>query len=125
MEADPKDRGCSVQKNLRLRKNRDYQRVYRRGKSLAMPLAALVYMQSNGWGKKAGFSVSKKVGNAVTRNKVRRRMKEIVRPHMPRIKRDVHMIFVARPLAASATFDELDKTIAKLLKRSKLEVDEA
>jgi ribonuclease P protein component len=107
-----------VNKAYRLAKNSAYQRVYRRGRSAAMPLAVLIY--TRGREKKAGFSVSKKVGKAVVRNRVRRRMKEATRLLMPRIKEGAQFILVARPDAAQASYTELERTIEKLLKRAKL-----
>ena len=109
-----------MNKAVRLQKNRDYQRVYRRGRSAAMPLVVLIYMPAPGRGKRAGFSVWKKVGKAVVRNRVRRRLKEVVRLAMPQIRGDVQMIFVARPAAAQASYAQLEQTVYKLLKRCKL-----
>ena len=65
---------------------------------------------------KVGFSVSKKVGNAVTRNKVRRRLRECVRPLLGDVKTGLYVI-VARPSAAEAAFDALKKDVRYLLKK--------
>lgn len=54
---------------------------------------------AKGKGLQVGFSVSKKVGNAVTRNKVKRRLRECFRPHLGDVKNGLYVI-VARPSAA-------------------------
>ena len=108
-----------MNRTYRLRKNRDYQRVYRRGKSVGSHLMALVYVRAPG-GLKIGFSASKKIGNAVTRNRARRRMRECVRVRIPRIKSGWHMVFIARRSIADAPFSGIEKCVDKLLTQANL-----
>ena len=62
-----------MERRYRLQKNRQFQYVYRRGKSAACK--DLVMLYAKGRGLQVGFSVSKKVGNAVVRNRTRRRLR--------------------------------------------------
>lgn len=55
-----------------------------------------------------GMSVSKKVGNAVTRNVVRRRLREVFHATQPEVLGDRDIVVSARPAVAKATFEELE-----------------
>ena len=103
-----------MQKRYRLQKNKAFQYVYHRGRSVSC--RDLVLLAAKGRGLQVGFSVSKKVGNAVTRNKVKRRLRECFRPHLGDVKNGLYVI-VARPSAAEAAFDTLQRDVQYLLKK--------
>ena len=103
-----------MERRYRLQKNRAFQYVYRKGHSVAC--RDLVMLFAPGKALKVGFSVSKKVGKAVTRNKVKRRLRECFRPHLGDVKTGLYVI-VARPTAAEAAFDTLKKDVQYLLKK--------
>ncbi len=103
-----------MQRRYRLQKNSAFQYVYHRGKSASC--RDLVLLIAKGRGMQVGFSVSKKVGNAVTRNKVKRRLKECFRPLIGDVKNGLY-VFVARPSAATATFQSLQRDVRALLKK--------
>ncbi len=64
-----------------------------------------------------GLSVSRKVGNAVTRNAVRRRLKEVFYSALPAMPGNVDLVVSARPAAAEADFRELDEEFARSLRK--------
>ncbi len=64
-----------------------------------------------------GLSVSKKVGTAVRRNKVRRRLKEVFRSSAEKLPGDLDFVVSARPAAAEATFEELNEEFLRSLRR--------
>ena len=103
-----------MEKRYRLKKNRAFQYVYRKGHSVAC--RDLVMLVAKGRELQIGFSVSKKVGNAVTRNKVKRRLRECFRPYIGDVKTGLYVI-VARPSAAEATFQSLQRDTLYLLKK--------
>ena len=64
-----------------------------------------------------GLSISRKVGNAVTRNAVRRRLKEVFYSALPEIPGNLDLVVSARPAAAEAGFRELDEEFARSLRK--------
>ncbi len=103
-----------MQKQYRLSKNKAFQYVYHRGKSASC--RDLVLLAAKGRGLQVGFSVSKKVGNAVTRNKVKRRLRECFRPYLGDVKNGLYVL-VARPSAANAAYQSLSQQVLALLKK--------
>ena len=104
----------TMERRDRLKKNRAFQYVYRKGHSVAC--RNLVMLLAPGRELKVGFSVSKKTGNAVTRNRIKRRLRECFRPYLGDVKTGLYVI-VARPSAAEAAFDDLKRDVRYLLKK--------
>lgn len=67
---------------------------------------------------KAGIVTSRRVGGAVVRNRVRRRLREVLRLTQARRKPGIWLVVVARPAAATARFDELREEWLRLAARS-------
>lgn len=101
---------------ITIKKNAEFQRVYETRKSAANK-HMVVYARRNGLEyNRFGFSVSKKVGKAVVRNKIRRRLKEILRTSlMTFVGFDV--VVVIRPAAADCGYAELRDGLFRLLQR--------
>ena len=104
-------------RRYRLGGNRNYRYVYRRGKSYPSRNLVLIYLK--GREQRFGFSVSSKVGNAVTRNRVRRYLREDVRRLRGQLKTGKY-VFIARPALKMAAHEELSRELGNLLRRSKL-----
>ena len=107
----------SFSRRYRLGGNRNYRYVYRRGKSYPSKNLVLIYLK--GREQRFGFSVSSKVGNAVTRNRIRRYMREDVRRLREQLKSGKY-IFIARPALTMAAHTELSRELRSLLRRAKL-----
>ena len=110
----PKGRWQALQKQNRLGPNRQFSYVYRRGKKASCKELSLLYVRNNQ--KRVGFSVSKKVGVAVVRNRTKRRLRECVRPLLPGMRCGLY-VFVARPSAAECSFQELNARVHQLIKK--------
>lgn len=106
-------------RHQRLRSRAEFDAVYKNGRSWAHPLAVLHIIEAPA-GCQIGISVSKKVGNAVLRNRVRRRMREIIRQQLPQWKPGFHAVFVLRSGAAAAEFADLTQAVLELARRSRL-----
>lgn len=101
-----------------LTKPQQYAQVQAMGRSWSCVLLVMRAMPNDLDRSRLGFSVSKRVGKAVVRNKVKRRLREIVRPVSLRPGRDI--VFIARPPAAAADFAALRDAALKLLARADL-----
>lgn len=84
--------------------------MYAKGKSAATPVLVVYIRQTNRDYNKLGFTVSTKVGNAVTRNLVRRRLREIYRLNEERLPKGIDMVVVARQKSPHVSYADLQKS---------------
>lgn len=104
-----------------LRKRAQFQNVYKFGIGWRNRIV-IVRAVANGLEySRYGFSVSKSVGKAVVRNKIRRRLKEIMR--MLPLKSGWDLVIIARSESAEASYNQLEKTVRRLFHRADLLVD--
>lgn len=110
-----------MRKSLRLRNRADFSRVYRHGKSFANHQFVVYWFRKKEVEKfRLGVSVSKKVGNAVVRNRMRRLVKEIVRHHESELIEHVDIVFIVRKGALDKTYHELEKNAMHVLRKASL-----
>lgn len=97
-----------VKVSCTLKKNSDFRRLYSKGKSAVNPYM-VVYCRRSGTGQnRVGYTVSVKLGHAVVRNRVRRRLREIYRLNLPALKPGWDVVIVARSRAVDAPYAKLD-----------------
>ncbi|NLJ81095.1 MAG: ribonuclease P protein component [Firmicutes bacterium] len=102
----------------RLRSPRDFGLVYRHGTPLFGKHLVLSALPTNLGVSRVGFAVSKKVGNAVIRNKVKRRLREITRELSPKITVGYDLVIGAKSSSAEASFEELKRDLCTLMQGS-------
>lgn len=101
-----------------LTKPQQYALVYSKGSSLASNLVVMKTLPSGLAWSRYGFSVSKRVGGAVTRNRVKRLLREILR--ITPLKSGWDIVFIVRPAAATADYTGLKSSVDGLLSRAGL-----
>jgi ribonuclease P protein component len=109
-----------MKREQRLRRNSDFQRVRRLGQSRTSPMAVLVFLPNDLEYSRVGFVVSKRLGRAVKRNRIKRQMREAVRLRWAAIKPGFDLVFIARQPIQEALYPEISATIAHLLNLSGL-----
>ncbi len=115
-----RERMVSVKRIDSLKRKKEFRYTYRVGKSQSNRILAMVFATNRAGSSKIGFSVSKKIGNSVCRNRVKRRMREAATPLIPSISKGYNIIFIARGGMVDAPFAEIGKSMAALLVRSGL-----
>ena len=101
-----------------LTKSEQYALVYNEGRSWVSSLVVMKVLPNGLSLSRYGFSVSKRVGKAVTRNRVKRLLREILR--LTLIKPGWDIVFIARSPAAKASYAEFNKSVNDLLLKSEL-----
>jgi ribonuclease P protein component len=109
-------------KLVTLKRNKEFNFVYRKGKSFFTQHLSMIFFQNKYGGLRYGFSISKKVGKAVVRNKVRRRLKSICRDIMKdnEIGLSANIIFVAKKDIQNVRYDVLSSEVIHLMKKAKI-----
>jgi ribonuclease P protein component len=113
-----------VQRRHRLSRSRDFDSVYRHGRSVSTRFLVLYWFAREdgadaSTGARLGLAVPKAVGNAVTRNKMKRQLRETFRAHLSELPQDQDYVLVVRPGFAEAVeargFDWLGERVEEIL----------
>ena len=96
----------------------------REGRSFAHPLIVLATIANGLECTRFGFVAGKAVGGAVVRNRAKRRLREAVRAHSPRIQTGWDTVWIARAPIASAQFETIRAAVQTQLQRSRLLISE-
>ena len=103
-----------------LKENTSFRRLYQRGKT-AGNRHLVIYCRRNGThASRLGFTVSKKLGKAVVRNRVRRRLREIYRLQEAMLLPGYDIVIVARSAAVTAAFSALEASFRSVTEKLEL-----
>lgn len=105
----------------RLRKNEEFQQIFKNGKSYASRYFVIYILKNENHSSfRVGISVSKKLGNAVVRNRVKRMIKEVIRKIHTHIKPGCDFIIIVRQAVSGMNYHEIDDKLKYILQKAKL-----
>lgn len=105
-----------MNKDQRIKKNKEFQQIFKKGKSFANRQFIVYVLKSDQPQFRLGLSVSKKVGNAVTRNRIKRYIRQTFLELKDDLLPNADYIIIARPQAATLDFHESKKSLEHVLK---------
>ena len=97
-----------------LKKNSDFQKVYRQGKSYANRYLVMYVLENHTEGNRLGISVSKKVGNSVIRHHLTRLIRESYRLHEDMFNNGLDIVVLARSTARDISYHETESALLHL-----------
>lgn len=105
----------------RLVKNRDFQRVFRLGKSLFVPTLGLKILKTANQYSRIGIVVANRVSKKATqRNKIKRQIREIMRGKLSQMKAGYDLIIITRPAILNNSYQKIKRTIDDILEKCQL-----
>lgn len=105
-----------MEKIIPLTKNSDFRRAYARGKSYVSPVVVVYVLKNRVRARRVGITTSKKIGNAVQRNRSRRVIREAYRELAPSIKKGYDLVLVARGRTPFVKSTEVSRCLEKQLR---------
>lgn len=100
----------------RITRRKEYLHMYEQGAKQVGPQFVCYTRRCPGQGRKIGFAVSRKVGAAVVRNRMKRYLREIYRTSRPELAEDVAAVIVARPASTGLDYHECREAVRRLFR---------
>ncbi|MFT9057077.1 MAG: ribonuclease P protein component [Ethanoligenens sp.] len=113
---DGQGRDGLIQKTISLTENRDFRRLYHRGRNMVHPCLVLYYARNRLGHNRVGITTSKKIGKAVARNRARRIIREAYRQLGPAVKSGWDVVFVARSRTPSCKMGDVSRIMGGMFK---------
>ena len=109
-----------MRRSLRLRRSVDFAQVRKAGRRYRHPLLSLAVFANGTIGNRYGFVVSRALGGAVSRNRVKRRLRSLMRHFHEWLRPGYDIVLIARPRLIGQPYADLQRIIAGMLARARL-----
>ena len=109
-----------MKKNFRVKREKDFKEIFQYGTSFANRKFVVYQLEHQQNHFRVGLSVSKKLGNAVTRNQIKRRIRHILLNVREHLADNVDFVVIARKGVESLDYAEMEKNLLHVLKLSKI-----
>jgi ribonuclease P protein component len=107
-----------------VREDRRFRAIRQHGRAYSTEMLVLCALANDLSYSRFGFAVNSRIGNAVVRNRIKRRLREILRLRMASIRPGWDIILIARKPIRSAEYDQIETACARLLRRAQLLMEE-
>lgn len=105
----------SLKKTYRVKRRQDFDQLFSRGKSIANRKFVVYHLPIENPHVRIGLSVSKKLGNAVTRNRIKRRLRHILHEFLPALSSE-DVVVIARKGVEELNYQEMKSNLLHVLK---------
>jgi ribonuclease P protein component len=109
-----------VNKRYRIQENERFQEIRQQGKSYSSDLLVMCVLSNALPHSRFGFSINARLGGAVVRNRLKRRLREAIRLRMAMIASGWDVVVIARRPLLCADYHQMDAACARLLRRAHL-----
>ena len=109
-----------LRKSFRVKKEKDFNAIFKEGESVANRRFVIYRLANSQEHFRVGLSVSKKLGNAVMRNQIKRRIRHILIDHRNELVDNVDFIVIARKGVENLEYAELEKNLLHVLRLAKI-----
>ncbi|WP_106495688.1 ribonuclease P protein component [Lentibacillus sp. Marseille-P4043] len=110
-----------MKKAFRIKDNKEFQHVFKKGKSFANRQLVIYYLQKPDQGHfRIGLSVGKKIGNAVTRNRIKRYLRQAFHELDKKVYTNYDIVIIARQPTKEMDFHHIKKSLVHLLSKERL-----
>lgn len=109
-----------MKKNFRVKREKDFKVIFKDGTSFANRKFVVYQLENQQNHFRVGLSVSKKLGNAVTRNQIKRRIRHILQSVKGSLVEHVDFVVIARKGVETLDYAEMEKNLLHVLKLSKI-----
>ncbi|MFS9181540.1 ribonuclease P protein component [Streptococcus timonensis] len=105
-----------MRKSFRVKKEKDFNAIFQEGKSVANRKFVVYRLENSEQHFRVGLSVSKKLGNAVTRNQIKRRIRHVLIAHKDQIIENLDFVVIARKGVEEMNYAEIEKNLLHVLR---------